>query len=1049
MRATSRTDLVLLHLLEETDATARSDIPDICEALDVPPESMAERVGVLSALSELQERGLVAERTTSVEEADADRRGYALTDDGRTRATELRARYASETVTLQDREGTTPVPLTDVDQHLEGTSLVQALARVSEDGVLRMGRADAARFADRTDALDALQSAVDAVRGGRSRTVLVTGEAGIGKTSLVREALEAARDSDFTIFEGSCSADANEPYGPFREALAETDADPFDRTIDPGADEDAFDVGRRALFEAVADALDRDEPIACFVDDLHWADPGTLALFASVARAVEGPLLLVGAYRDEDLPADHDLRSIDDWLGEVEPQTIDLDPFDTTATGTLIAGLLDVAESSITAEFVAAVQDRTGGNPLFVSELVAAMRDDGRVDPARGIYPDANDAATPMPDRVENAIEVRFDALDETAETVLETGAVVGPMLPLPVLSTVLDLPDPDLREYVDVLAGARVWERVDEERVRFVSDLVRETALDRLGDDERRERHATVADALAESDATRAATIAHHYAQAGDDELALDYYRRAGDDAMDVYAHEVAIENYEAALELARELDAEDAVHDLLLSIGRSYFVRSDYDEAERHFEYVREHSDDPERIVDAAYYLASLDSDRGDLDLALERIEGGREHWDGETPSPAICRLLSVEVWVRKQTGDLEGALEIARRERDLAERLDDRALAARALHDLANVDLDRGDLAGSLDKFERAGEVFESLGDRWRFSKALNNQGIVHWRRGDLDDATDAFERCREIDGEIGDAAAIAGDEMNLGVLAVKRGEYDAALEHYDTAIELTAEVGDERNVALAKGNLADLLLRRGELETAMEHLRDSIDRFEEMGHDRNRAIFLLNVATYHVLVDDLERAREATETSLDLATDLDAKNEIPTARAVLARIERSAGNTEQAIEHAEAGTEMAKAHEDERTVEVLRELALVYLSAGRVDEALATAEDAVDALDAVSDPWQTLRIERVYGICLREAGQLDAAEERLETALESAQSIGARIDECRALLELGRLSRRRDDDESTAGSRIEDALAIAEETGAALYERWCRRELDAMQ
>jgi tetratricopeptide (TPR) repeat protein len=889
---------------------------------------------------------------------------------------------------------------------------------------------------------------VDAVRDGRSRTVLVTGEAGIGKTSLVREALKAARDREFTILEGSCSADANEPYDPFRDALAETDADPFDRTIDPGADDDAFDVGRRALFEEVADALDREEPIACFVDDLHWADPGTLALFAVVGRAAEGPLLLVGTYRDEDLPADHELRSLDGWLDEVEPQTIDLDPFDPAATATLIAGLLDVSQPSIPAEFVAAVQDRTGGNPLFVSELVAAMREEGRVDPARGIYPDADDAAMPMPDRVENAVEVRFDALDETAETVLETGAVVGPTVPLSVLSTVLDLPDPDLREYVDVLAGARVWERVDDGRVRFVSDLVRETVLDRLGDDDRRERHATVADALAESDATRAATIAHHYAQAGDDELALDYYRRAGDDALDVYAHEVAIENYEAALELARELDAEDAVHDLLLSIGRSYFVRSDYDEAERHFEYVRERSDDPRTIMDAVYYLADMYSDHGAVDRALECIETGLEQWDGETATAAACRLLSAEAWVRKQTGDLDRALETARHERDLAEELDDRTLEARALHDIANIEIDRGDLETALERYERAGDVFDELGDRWRFSKALNNQGTVHWRRGDLEAATDAFERCREIDESIGDAAGIASDEMNLGVLAIKRGAWNEALEHLEEALERSADVGDTRSAALANGNLGDLLLRRGDLEAARQRLREAVDQFEEIGHDRVRAIFTMNVATYRSLVDDLEGARRAAETALDLVTDLDAKNELPTARAVLARIERSAGNTDRAIEHAEAGVELADGREDERTVEVLRELALAYLADGRVSEALETAETAIDALDAVSDPWQTLRIERVHGICLREAGDLDAAEERLETALESAHSVGARIDECRALLELGRLARRRDD-ETTAWNRIEHALAIAEETGAALYERWCRDELDAMQ
>jgi len=1056
MVSTSRADLVLLHLLGRTEAktgtgtgagtTAGSDIPAICAALDVPSESVAERVGVLSALSELQERGLVTERTTADE--NGQRRAYVLTDAGRARAVELRERYESETVRVEDGDGSTAVPLGEIERYDGVESLAHALARVSADGVLRVGSDGSERFADREDALGTLESALDAVRAGEGRTVLVTGEAGVGKTSLVREALATAREGGFDVLDGKCDRDANEPYGPFREALAAADADPFERSIGSADDGGAFEVARRAMFDDVADALSGDDPVACFVDDLHWADAGTLALFAFVADAVDAPLLLIGAYREEDLPAEHDLRTPDDWLGDVDPQVVDLAPFDRPATRTLIAGLLDVEASGVPADFVAAIQERTGGNPLFVGELVGALRDEGRVDPARGLYPDVDDATVPMPERVENAIAVRFDALDVAAERVLETGAVIGPSIPLSVLASVLDLADPDLREYVDVLVGARVWERVGDDRVRFVSDLVRETVLDRLDPDRRRERHATVANALAESDAAGAAAVAHHYERAGDDERALEYYRRAGEDAMDVYAHDVAIENHEAALELARQRGAEEAVHESLLSLGRSYYVRSDYDEAERHFEYVRERSADAGTAMEALYFLASVDNDRGAYEDALERARAGLDRWDGESPNRPACLLLSAEAWARKQTGDLDGALETARRERDLAERLGDRTLEARALHDVATVELDRGDLAAALEKFEHAGEVFAAVGDPWRRSRAISNQGVVHWRRGDLEAATEAFERCRETDESIGDVASVAADEMNLGVLAVKRGDWTAAREHLEAARERATEVGDRENAALAAGNLGDLLLRLGHLDAARERLREALDGVETIGNDRNRnrAAFLLNLAAYRSLVDDLDGARDGARTALNVLTDIEAGSEVPAARGLLARVARIDGDAAAAIEHAEAGVEAVPAIDDERAVEALRELALARLAAGRVDEALDAAEDAVDARETVSDPWHRLRLERVHGVCLREAGHLDAAEERLDAALRAARSLDARVEECRGLLELGRLARERDH-VGTAQARMEAALSIAEETGAALYERWCRDELDA--
>ena len=1080
MTTISRRNLILLHLLERSDRAAGSEIPKICAALDVPSESMADRIALLSALSELQERGLVVDRTRAIENERRDqgqtdvggggeRRVYALTPDGKERARSLRDQFESRSVLVEDADGTRDVPLEEIDRYLEadstgsgstgaqstgtastgGQSLVRALARVSSDGILRVGRSDADRFVDRRTAIDAMESALDAVAGGESRTVLVTGEAGIGKTSLVSRALESARDRGFTVLEGAGSSDANEPYRAFREALEPTATEPFDGTIDPIDDEDAFDVGRRALFDDVAEALSdqSEEPTACFVDDLHWADAGTLALFSSVAETVDGPLLLVGTYRAEGLSPDHDLHATDDWLDGVDPLTVSLEPFDRSATRALIAQLLDVDSPTVPSPFVSAVHERTGGNPLFVNELVSAMLDDGQIDPTRGIYPAPDDAAVPMPERVESAIDVRFDVLDRTAETILETAAVIGPTIPLSLLATVVDAPEATLREYVDVFAGARIWDPVDGDRVRFVSDVVRETALDRLDEDRRRQRHETVAAAFAESDGARAATVAYHYEAAGDEDRALEYYREAGDDAMDVYAHEVAIEHYESALELARDRDADDVVHDLLVSIGRCYTVRSDYDEADRYFEYVQEYATDPETLMNAVQFRAQLDNKQSDYDRALERVRTGLEYWDGETPSRTVCKLLSAKAWARKQSGDLDGALETASRERELAERLDDRADEAIAFLDAANVEQFRGHLERALEKYHRAGEIFETVGDRWRLSVTLNNEGLVHWQRGDLDAAAEAFDRAREIDESIGDATSIARVDLNLGILAVKRGEWAAASEQFESAREQMTELGNELGVALAIGNRGHLSYRQGDLETAESQISESVDRLEAMGDDHHRTIFSLHLAEYLVLVDELDAAKEVLEDALSTAIDIESKNQVASARAILATVAREAGNAETAIERAESALELAETLDDEDTIQVRRELARAYLADARVDEALEMATTAMDALDSLSDPWGILQIEGAYGVCLGAAGDLDAADERLESAIESARSLGARIEECRFLLEYGRLARRQNDSQ-TARSRIEDALAIAEETGAALFERQCREELESM-
>src|SRR6056297_1057503 len=133
------------------------------------------------------------------------------------------------------------------------------------------------------------------------------------------------------------------------------------------------------------------------------------------------------------------------------------------------------------------------------------------------------------------------------------------------------------VRERIELLLHGGIWVRDGDDRIRFRSEVLRSTALSSMADDRRRALHGRVAASLADDEANPSATVASHYERAGELERALECYRQAAADATTVYAHDVAVNHYERALWLARELDRDDAILDILEALGELHATRGE----------------------------------------------------------------------------------------------------------------------------------------------------------------------------------------------------------------------------------------------------------------------------------------------------------------------------------------------------------------------------------------------------------------------------------------------------------------------------------------
>jgi DNA-binding SARP family transcriptional activator len=419
--------------------------------------------------------------------------------------------------------------------------------------------------------LSTLRELWRAVREGEgARLVLVTGEAGIGKSRLVRELALEVREEGAVVLHGSADEDLLVPHQhlvtAFEHLFAVAAPDELSRRIGsraadlepiaPGLSEQTgtgAPEGRRyRLFEAVAGLLDElsaEAPVVLLIDDLHWSDQGTAAIlrYALDARP-EMRVLVLATQRPADMPATGATAEALQRLSHgpyVERMPL------SGLTDPEIAQLAqDLSGRELAGELVRGIQAETAGNAFFVLEVVRDLSDSDRTASVLSL------AQAEVPERVRDVVNFRLARLAEATLRVLTVAAVIGSEFELALLELISDLDDDDLAAALDeAVAAALLTEAAegDSESFSFSHALLRRTVLSRLTRSNRRRVHARVAAALEATKGDAALLeIAYHLCEAlpaADRERALGYATRAAERATSGLAYAEGVELFTRAL--------------------------------------------------------------------------------------------------------------------------------------------------------------------------------------------------------------------------------------------------------------------------------------------------------------------------------------------------------------------------------------------------------------------------------------------------------------------------------------------------------------------
>ena len=627
---------------------------------------------------------------------------------------------------------------------------------------------------ERDEALAALTAALTDAVHGSGRIVFVSGEAGVGKTTLVRTFAEHT-GARVRVVSGACEAlFTPRPLGPVYDIALETGG-PLLAALETSAD-------RVAILASLLAEL-RATPTAAVLEDLHWADEATLDAIAYLGRRIDtAPCLLVVTFRDDELGPRHPLRFV---LGELPSRAkvrIRLDPLSEGA----VEELAREAHRSAFGLYAA-----TGGNPFYVTEVLAAGGDD-------------------IPETVRDAVLARAGRLSEAGRRLLEAVAVV----PGTTGFWLLERLAPEEMSHVDECVASGMLTSTPG-GVGFRHELARLAIESSLAPDRRVALNRSAFRAIADrpSGEPALAALAHHADAAGDAEAVHRFAPAAAERAAELGAHREAAAQYTRALRFADGLPLDEQAR-LYEGVSYESYLTGDFADA---IAASTEALDRYRRLGDvlkeggSLHALSRLLWSIGRTPEAAETARKAATLLESLSPGDELALAYAQLAALSMSADDSEGVVSWSTRAADLAQRLGDREILASTRVTVGGAEYAAG-APGGRERLERELDLALSAGLEEVAARAFNLlvRAGMRWREYAVVDRylDPGFEYCR--DRELGNFRQGLGAERARRFL--DQGEWTRATDAADLVLSTARTAGMAPFVALTV--LGQVRARRGD-------------------------------------------------------------------------------------------------------------------------------------------------------------------------------------------------------------------------------------------
>ncbi len=908
---------------------------------------------------------------------------------------------------------------------VEPVEIYQVLGIKRDPGRVRGIPGLAAPMIGRDHELAQVQHVVETLaRDKRGGLVLITGEAGIGKSRLTNELKQwIARTPELaalSVYEGDCVAygqlaydieiqilnalfrlRADDPPNLRRErikagilelvgergtlellpyienlmGLPPTERELAERIrhLEPVQLRQQMFLALRELLAHVAQT----HPLVLLLDDLHWIDKPSLDLLLFLLNLVEdAPIVFVCSARPSNNQAVPQIQRIGAGYAESQLVELVLEPLSVRDCTVLIDSLLTI--SDLPDNLRQMIPQRAEGNPFYLEEIIRTLIDRNIIR-RRGerweMTPGADAQAFQVPRTLESLIMTRLDHLSESTRFTAQCAAVIGRYFSDVLLQRIAEAGtsrfENDLHELIDHEVIQQTLEG-NERQFAFRHILTQQTIYNSVLLRRREQLHHKIASAVEELYADRldeqAERLAFHYSESKDAVQALPHVIRSAERAASRYANEQALSYYRTALDLVTRTQAP------------------------------------PETKTRILIGLGDSQTHIGDFDGAASSL---RAAWD-------LARAATASPTQARQTAEI-------------ARRLG-RGYERRAKYDDAMQWLESA--LREMNRDVSSGHAVERV-------RIYLDIGWVHYRRGNLDEAEHWRLRALEISEGLDYYPEMGSAYNGLAALYNHKGDWTRAIEYARRGLQVRETIGDIEGMSRSHSNLGAIHLNTGEWDKALPHLEQSLELKQRIGDAKQLALAQNNLGYYHLYKNNLSRARDLFNAARKQAEKIRDPNATCLALNSLAQVEIIERNFDIAAALLDRSIKLAEiSGVRDWLVEAEYLLAETALHRGALNEASKLATHALRLAQELGIRQTEANALRVVGAVERAQHDWEGAEKHLTAALQISHDASSIFEAARSELELGQLYLDRGLVQQ-AHNLIQNSRATFERLGAVFY------------
>lgn len=819
----------------------------------------------------------------------------------------------------------------------------------------------------------------DRAQAGQGHLVLVSGEAGIGKSRLTEELSQYVRQRGSWVAGGRCyEYERALPRGPLadilRDLLAITDARFLGRLLPwqaaelvrltpelrarfPSLPADRGEIctgqEQTRLFDAITFFLlnlVQQNPLLLVLEDLHWASDSTLTwLHYLTRRLADAPILLIATCRREGVGSDHPLHGLALQL-EQEGLVMRLE------LGRLSRGDLALWMTGASDPLVMRIHRQTEGNPFFTLETLRALFEGGQVRLVGGRWVEGTvPASLPIPASVRQVVQMRLDRLSPPTRKAVAVAAVIGRVFDFAVLEQAWSRDEEATLWALDELLRRRLVREgssISGSDYEFNHHLVREVIYRGLHYRRRRRLHRLAGEVLERLYASRedvAGELAYHFGQAGEHFRALPYLIQAGYNAAALYAYDEAEDYWKQAFSIFASLPQEEATR-FRKAISEVLFNRAEFFHLQGRLE---------ERQTDI-FRLRNLAKEAGDDQL--------------------LNRVLIRETRYLNLDGRYEVALEQAQEATARCRQYGNTDGEAQSLAEWGFAHYFRGEYPEAMQRLERALQLEQS--DPATRGAVLSVLSYTYYLIADYQRSLAYRRQALEIRSALGKQARMAEDLTDMGILYMHLHRQSLAGQYLEKALRLARAIGSQPAESYALNHLGDLYYLRGNYSTALEYYADSLVLQRATGSRRGEASALGNAGKPLLAMGDYKKAEASLRESLTIQEEIDYKSGLSEGLAQLALVLMHTGQDKKVLEAATRSLTIAQ-HIGNRYCQVtaLNVLTRWHIAWNEPSKAITFAQEAIALAQEIN-----LEDGRILGSALLGQAQLALGEP--VTALEHA-------------------------------------------------------------